>query len=166
MAKMSSRSAKKAKKAAAEAAAERQIIASNRKARHDYMLIAKLEAGLVLTGSEVKSLRTNGATIREGYAKIENGELWLLGVHIPPLPQASYQNHEPTRPRKCLVHKRELHKLEAALVGQGTTLVPLVLYFKGVRAKVELALARGRQKGDRRAREREKEDRKQIRDYL
>ena len=165
MPKKSSRSAKPSKKAAPSAADERQVIASNRKARHDYMLIAKLEAGLVLTGSEVKSLRSNGATLREGYARMEGGELWLLGVHIPPLPQASYHNHEPTRPRKCLVHKRELAKLEAELSAQGTTLVPLSLYFKGVRAKVELALARGRQKGDRRAREQEKEARKQIREY-
>ena len=165
MAKKTSRPAKGQKKTAAADEAARQVIASNRKARHDYLLLAKLEAGLVLKGSEVKSLRTNGATIREGYARIENGELWLLGVHIPPLPQASYQNHEPLRPRKCLVHKRELAKLERELGSPGTTLVPLSLYFKGVRAKVELALARGRQKGDRRAREREKEDRKQIRDY-
>ena len=165
MPKKSSRSRKKAKADAAKAPDERVVIASNRKARHDYHLIAKLEAGLSLLGSEVKSLRSNGATIREGYARIEDGELWLIGIHIPPLPQASYQNHDPLRKRKCLVHKRELRKLEAELTSEGTTLVPLSLYFKGVRAKVELALARGRQKGDRRAREREKEDRREIRRY-
>jgi SsrA-binding protein len=143
----------------------KRIIASNRKARHDYVLLDRVEAGLVLTGSEVKSLRTNGATIREGYARVEGGELWLRGVHIPPLPQASYQNHEPTRPRKCLVHRRELRRIEHALEAKGLTMVPLALYFLGVRVKVDLALARGRRKGDRRAAEREKEDRLRMRRY-
>jgi SsrA-binding protein len=157
------------KKTKAEKAANadgRQILATNRRARHDYVLTARLEVGLVLQGSEVKSLRTNGATIREGYAKIEGGELWLFGVHIPPLPQASTMNHEPDRKRKCLVHRRELRKLETELEPHGTTLVPVSLYFKGVRAKVELAVAHGRQKGDRRQREREKEDRKRIREAM
>ncbi len=142
----------------------RRIIATNRKARYDYVLSEKLEVGLVLRGSEVKSLRTNGAAIREGYAKLERGELWLHGVHIPPLQQAADLNHEPTRKRKCLAHKRELRKIEAELRDPGTTLVPLSLYFKGVRAKAELAVGRGRRKGDRREREREKEDRRRIRE--
>ena len=142
----------------------RQVIATNRRARHDYEILERLEAGLMLTGSEVKSLRTNGATIREGFARVEQDELWLHGVHIPPLPQASHFNHEPLRARKCLVHKRELRKLTHALEAKGLTLVPLMLYFKGVRVKVELALGRGRRKGDRRAIEREKEDRKRARE--
>ncbi|MFV1960028.1 MAG: SsrA-binding protein SmpB [Planctomycetota bacterium] len=156
---------RKSKKAQEPSDDGRRIIASNRRARHDYVLFAKLEAGLALLGSEVKSLRANGATIREGYARVEGGELWLHGIHIPPLPQASYQNHDPDRKRKCLVHRREIRKLEDALSADGTTLIPLALYFQGARAKVELAVARGRRKGDRRAREREKEDRKRIRDY-
>jgi SsrA-binding protein len=141
----------------------KRSIATNRKARHDYVIEGVLEAGLVLKGSEVKSLRGNGATIAEGYARLQDGALWLFGVHVPPLPQASYQNHEPTRPRKCLVHNRELKKLRERLEQEGRTLVPLSLYFKGVRVKVELGLARGRKKEDKRAAEREKEDRKRMR---
>ncbi len=144
----------------------RQIIARNRRAGHDYILTAKIEVGLVLLGSEVKSLRTNGATIRDGYAKIERGELWLFSVHIPTLQQASQMNHEPARTRKCLVHRRELRKIEAELDGKGTTLIPVSLYFKGVRAKMELAVARGRQKGDKRQREREKDDWKRMREAM
>lgn len=156
---------KSSRRAKVEEEDARRPIASNRKARHDYELLARVEAGLVLLGSEVKSLRVNGADIRDGYARVERGELWLHGVHIPALPQASYQNHDPLRPRKCLVHKRELAKIRDGLEAQGLTMVPLALYFKGVRAKVELALARGRRKGDRRSAEREKEDRKRIRGY-
>jgi SsrA-binding protein len=144
----------------------KRVIATNRRARHDYAIQAVLEAGLMLTGSEVKSLRTNGATLQEGWARLEDGELWLVGMHIPPLPQASYFNHEPTRPRKCLVHRREIGKLEAALAGQGTTLVPLSLYFKGHRVKVELGVARGRAKGDKREAERAKEDRERMRSAM
>jgi SsrA-binding protein len=142
---------------------DKRVIASNRRARHDYLIEVVVEAGLVLLGSEVKSLRTGGATLTEGYARIEGGELWLHGVHVPPLPQASYQNHLPTRARKCLVHRRELRKLEDRLTGEGTTIVPLSLYFKGMRVKVELGVGRGRKKGDKRQAEREKEDRKRIR---
>jgi len=137
-----------------------------RRARHDYVLLAKVEAGLVLRGSEVKSLRQNGVTIREGYGKVEGGELWLYGIHIPPLKQASWTNHDPDRRRKCLVHRREIKKIEEELRADGVTLVVLAMYFKGVRAKVELALARGRRKADRRQREREKEDRKRMRDAM
>lgn len=165
MARKSSRSGRKSKAKAQTAEPERRPIASNRKARHDYELQARVEAGLVLLGSEVKSLRVNGADIREGYARIERGELYLHGMHIPSLPQASYQDHEPLRKRKCLVHKRELKKIQDALEAKGLTMVPLSLYFKGVRVKVELALARGRRKGDRRSADREKEDRKRIRQY-
>ena len=144
----------------------RQVIATNRKAWHNYVILSKIEAGLSLVGSEVKSLRVNGATIREGYAKMDDGELWLLGVHIAPLSQASYLNHEPLRPRKCLVHRKELRRIEESLEAKGLTMVPLSLYFKGVRVKVELGMARGRQKGDRRSREREKEDRREMRDRM
>ena len=140
-----------------------KVVASNRKARRNYEILDTIEAGLVLRGSEVKSLRQNGATIVEGYAKLEQGELWLYGVHVPPLKQASYLGHEPTRKRKCLVHRRELRKLEDRLAVDGTTLLPLSLYFKGVRAKVELGVGRGRRKADRREREKELEARRTIR---
>ncbi len=140
-----------------------KVIASNRRAFHDYVIEAKIEAGLALKGSEVKSIRQNGATITEGYARVEDGELWLLGIHVPPLQQASYLGHEPARKRKCLVHRRELRKLEDRLAVEGTTIVPLSLYFKGVHVKVELGVGRGRRKADRREHERELEARRTIR---
>ena len=141
----------------------RRVLATNRKARHNYVIESVIEAGLQLTGSEVKSLRDQSPTITDGYARIQGGELWLFGVHIPPLKQAARFGHEPVRRRKCLVHKRELGKLERALQADGRTLVALSLYFKGQRVKVELGLGRGRRKADRRQREREKSDRRQIR---
>jgi len=146
-------------------APERRVLATNRRARHDYEILDKLEAGLVLVGSEVKSLRGGGVTIGEGYARMEGDELWLHGVHIPPLPQASYQNHEPTRARKLLLHRRELRKLKTALEAKGRTLVPLSLYFLGHRVKIELGVGQARRKGDRRQADREKEERKRIRHY-
>jgi SsrA-binding protein len=142
----------------------KRLIASNRRARHDYLIEKTLEAGLVLFGSEVKSLRGNGASLAEAFARFEDGELWLERMHVPPLPQASYQNHEPLRRRKCLVHRREAAKLEGLLEQGHRTLVPLSLYFLGHRIKVELAIGLSRQKGDRREREKEKEARHQIRD--
>jgi SsrA-binding protein len=153
------------KPAAAKERAERRVIASNRRARHDYEILSHLEAGLILLGSEVKSLRTNGATLAEGFARVDRGELWLHQVTIPQLPQASYLNHESQRSRKCLVHRRELQKLETALEAEGLTVVPLSLYFLGHRVKVELGVGRGRKKGDRRQAEREKEDRRRIREH-
>ena len=158
-------SSRRKKKAEKPSGSDRRVIATNRKARYDYHLLAKVEAGLVLLGSEVKSLRQSGATIRESFARMEGAELWLVGMHIPPLPQASYLNHEPLRRRKCLLHRRELRKIQEALEAKGQTCVPLSLYFKGHRVKVELALARGRSRGDRRQTEREKEDRRSIKEY-
>ena len=125
-------------------------IATNRKAWHDYSISYTVEAGLVLVGSEVKSLRNGGASLQDGFARLERGELWLYGVHIPPLPQASHFNHEPRRKRKCLIHKRELAKLDVLVEGQGTTMVPLSLHFRGSRAKVELGVGRGKKQFDKR----------------
>jgi SsrA-binding protein len=142
----------------------RRLIASNRRGRHDYLIEKTIEAGLALVGSEVKSLRGGSASLAEAYAHFENGELWLERMHIPPLPQASYQNHDPLRKRKCLVHKREAAKLEGLLAQGHRTLVPLSLYFLGHRIKVELGVGLSRTKGDRREIEKEKEARKQIRD--
>lgn len=117
----------------------------------------------MLVGSEVKSLRGTSASLAEAFAHFEDGDLWLERMHIPPLPQASYQNHEPLRRRKCLVHKREAAKLQALLSQGRRTLVPLSLYFLGHRIKVELGVGSSRRKGDKREAEREKDARKQIR---
>jgi SsrA-binding protein len=128
----------------------KKILATNRKARHDYSISHVVEAGLALAGSEVKALRQGGASLQDGYARVENGEGWLYGVHIPPLPAASYFNHEPRRKRKCLLHRKELRKLEDLLLGTGTTIVPLSLYFLGSLVKVELGVGRGKKFFDKR----------------
>jgi SsrA-binding protein len=129
----------------------RKIIADNRKARHAYSIESTLEAGLVLVGSEVKSLRTGKATISESYAQAKDGELFLVNAYIQEYLKASRFNHEPRRPRKLLVRKNEVRRLSAAIQREGMTLVPLRLYFnpKGV-AKVELGVARGRKMHDKR----------------
>jgi SsrA-binding protein len=129
----------------------RKIIADNRKARHAYSIESTLEAGLVLLGSEVKSLRTGKATIAESYAQAKDGELFLINAYIPEYLKASRFNHEPRRPRKLLVRGSEVRKLSAAIQREGMTLVPLRLYFnpKG-RAKIELGVARGRKMHDKR----------------
>src|SRR5262245_16726626 len=101
-------------------------------------------------GSEVKSLRAGTASLQDGFARVEDGEVWLHGVHVPPLPQASYFNHTPVRRRKCLLHAKEIRKLEALLEGHGTTIVPLALYFRGPRVKVELGVGRGKRFFDKR----------------
>ncbi|MFO0933909.1 MAG: SsrA-binding protein SmpB [Planctomycetota bacterium] len=146
---------------------ERVVVATNRKARHDYAIVLVVEAGLVLLGSEVKSLRNATPSLQDGYARLDRGEVWLYGVHINPLPQASYRNHEPTRPRKCLLHRREIRKLETLLAGAGTTMVPLSLYFLGSRVKVELGIGRGKRHEDKRddikAREADRETRRATR---
>ncbi len=133
-------------------------IAQNRKARHEYMIESTLEAGLVLTGSEVKSLRQRRCSIGEAYAYEQDGELYLRGMHISPYDAANRQNHEPLRPRKLLVHRRELAKLIAQVQRGGYTLVPLSIYFseRGI-AKVELALARGKRKADKRETEKKRD---------
>jgi len=141
----------------------RRLIATNRKARHDYLIEKTLEAGLALVGSEVKSLRGGSASLAEAFAHFEDGELWLERMHVPPLPQASYQNHDPLRKRKCLIHKREAAKLEGLLAQGHRTLVALSLYFLGHHIKVELGVGLARKKGDRREIEKEKEARKQMR---
>lgn len=129
----------------------RKLIAQNKKARHDYFIDEVYECGLVLTGTEVKSLRAGRASLIDGYATIRDGELWLLGVHIPEYTEATWTNHEPRRERKLLLHKREILKLIGKTKEGGVTLVPLALYFKDGRAKIEIALARGRKLHDKRA---------------
>lgn len=126
------------------------VVATNRKARHDYFIEETLEAGIVLVGSEVKSLRKGRATLTEAYARIVKNEVFLEQAHIPPYDQASYQNHEPVRSRKLLLHSAQITELKRALEAKGQTLVPLKLYFKGNKVKVELGLARGKRKHDKR----------------
>ena len=125
-------------------------VATNRQASYRYTLQDKLEAGMVLTGTEVKSLRGGKAQIKDGYAALNSGELWLYNVHIPPYANAYRDNHEPERPRKLLLHKAELVRLEARIKEKGLTLVPTRIYFSDGRAKVEVAVARGKDVGDKR----------------
>ncbi len=135
----------------------RKVVAQNRKARHDYHVEDTYEAGLVLTGTEVKSLRDGKAALKDGYATVEDGEVWLHNVHIPPYSPASRENHDPERDRKLLLHRREIERLVAKTKERGLTLVPTRLYFSGPRAKVEIALARGKDRHDKRESIRERE---------
>lgn len=128
-----------------------QQVAVNRKALHDYEVLQRLEAGLALMGSEIKSIRQGRINLREAYARPEHGELWLLNAHIAQYAPAGPEGHEPTRKRKLLLHKTQIHQLSRAVEEQGLTLVPLRLYLKDGIAKVELALARGRKRYDKRA---------------
>jgi SsrA-binding protein len=128
----------------------RKIVAQNRKARHDYAVDSTVEAGIVLTGTEVKSLRAGRATLTDGYATIDNGEVWLRGVHIPEYDLGTWTNHEPRRARKLLLKRDEIRKLIAKTQAKGFTLIPLALYFKDGFAKVEIALATGRKRQDKR----------------
>lgn len=128
----------------------KKIIASNRRARHDYAIEDTVEAGLVLTGTEVKSLRAGRATLTEGFGQITDNEAWLHGVHIPQYTQGTWTNHEPRRTRKLLLHRREIDKLASAIHERGLTLVPLSLYFSDGKVKIELGLARGKRAYDKR----------------
>lgn len=129
---------------------ERKTICRNRRARFLYEISDTFEAGLVLVGSEVKSLRDGRAHLNDAYASARGGEMWLHKVHIEPYPQANELNHEPGRPRKLLLHAREIRRLQAKLRERGYTLIPLEMYWKGGRAKVELGLARGKKQHDKR----------------
>ncbi|MFN7952986.1 MAG: SsrA-binding protein SmpB [bacterium] len=126
------------------------LVCQNRKARHEYDIEDTFEAGIVLVGSEVKSLRAGTANLKDAYATIERGEVWLMNMHIGIYAPASHGNHEPLRKRKLLLHRNQIEKLIGKVREKGLTLVPLSLYFKGGRAKLELALARGKRTHDRR----------------
>jgi SsrA-binding protein len=139
-----------AKKSKGARAPEGGDVATNRRARHKFKLLETMEAGIELRGSEVKSLRDGKAQINEAYAVINDGEVWLRGAHIPAYLPASDQNHDPDRPRKLLLHRREIERLIGKTAERGQTLVPTRIYFKGPRAKVELALATGKEGRDRR----------------
>jgi SsrA-binding protein len=139
-----------------------KLISENRRARHDYHLLERFEAGLVLTGTEVKSLRQGHATLQRAFADIRDGELWLVGAHIPEYAQGNLANHDPDRDRKLLLRRREIDSLLGKVQERGLTLVPTKLYFKDGRAKVELALARGKEARDKRRDIAERDARRQI----
>lgn len=135
-----------------------KLIASNKKARHDYHILATYEAGLVLMGTEVKSLRQGRASLVDGYGYIENGEMWFDNLHIPEYSQGTWTNHSARRKRKLLLHREEISKIDHKLREKGYTLVALRLYFKDGRAKLEIALAQGKKEHDKRQALREKQD--------
>jgi SsrA-binding protein len=139
-----------------------KLVASNRRAHHNFDILETHEAGLVLRGTEVKSLRDSRADLKESYARIEGNEAWLLGLHISPYAQGNRANHDPLRPRKLLLHRGEINRLLGKIMEKGLTLVPLRLYFKQGRAKVEIGLARGRKTLDKRHAIREREETREV----
>ena len=142
--------------------AESGDVATNRRARQKFQVEERMEAGIQLKGSEVKSLRDGKAQIKDGYASVRDGEVWLHNVHIPPYGPASRENHEPERPRKLLMHKHEIDRLIGKTREKGLTLVPTRIYFSGGRAKVEIALARGKDVGDKRQAIKEREMKREM----
>ena len=146
-----------------------KVVATNRKAYHDYTIEDTIEAGIVLIGSEIKSVRAGQVSLREGYATVENDEVWMLNVHIAPYDPASRFGHEPRRARKLLLHKRQIARLASRVQEKGYTIVPLRVYLRNNLAKVELALARGKRQYDKRAaiakREDERRARRALREY-
>jgi SsrA-binding protein len=142
--------------------AEDRVVATNRRARHEYEILETLEAGLVLRGTEVKALRTGQVNFKDSYATVRGGEAWLLGCHISPYSHGTDANHDPERDRKLLLHGREITRLTGKVAERGLTVVPLKVYFKNGRAKVELGLARGKKLHDKRATLRERETRREM----
>jgi SsrA-binding protein len=140
-----------------------KTVCRNRKAHHEYEIIEELECGIALRGSEVKSIRNGKISIDEAYARVRDGELWLIGCDIAEYPQATVMNHEPRRPRKLLLHKRELRKFAESAGERGLTLIPLAVYFKRGIAKVKIAIARGRKLYDKREKLKQKADRGEMR---
>src|SRR5436190_1165969 len=134
-----------------------KLIASNKKALHDYFVLQKLEAGLALMGTEVKSLRAGGANLKDSYILLKDGQAFLFGAHISPYSHGNLENHDPERTRKLLLHKKEIEKLHAQVVEKGLTVVPLRLYFKGAKVKAEIAVVRGKKLFDKRETEKRRE---------
>jgi len=143
-----------------------KVVATNRKARHEYAILDTYETGLVLTGTEVKSLRQGNASLVDGFAMIKNGELWMEGMHIAPYMQGSYSNVDPFRRRKLLVHKKELRKIVGRLQDKGTTLIPLRIYFSHGIAKLELGVCKGKREYDKRQDIAKREAERSIRRHL
>ena len=141
---------------------EDRVVANNRRARHEYEILETLEAGLVLRGTEVKSLRDGQVNFKDSYATVRNGEAWLRGCHISPYSHGTDANHEPERDRKLLLHKREITRIVGKTAEKGLTVVPLKIYFKGGRIKIEIGLARGKKLHDKRATLRERETRREM----
>jgi SsrA-binding protein len=139
-----------------------KLVAQNRRARHDYHILEHYEAGIELRGTEVKSLRNGHITLKDSYAEVEDGEMRLIGVHINPYEQGNIFNHEPERPRRLLMHKREILRLGARVAEKGLTLIPLRVYFKEGRAKVEIGLCQGKHVVDKRETLREREVKREI----
>ena len=139
-----------------------KLIVDNRRARHDYHLLERLEAGIVLTGTEVKSLRDGRASLQQAYGDVRGGEVWLVGAHISVYDQGNIANHDPDRDRKLLLHKKEVASLTGKVAQRGLTLVPTKLYFKNGRAKLEIGLARGKKLHDKRSALREREVRREM----
>lgn len=143
-----------------------KTVCRNRRARHDYEILDQLECGIVLVGSEVKSLRNGKMSIDEGFARVRNGELWLLDCDISEYPQATSMNHVSKRPRKLLLHKREFRKFAEQAAQKGLSLIPLAVYFSNGRAKVQIGLGRGRKSHDKRDKLRTQSDKREIRDAM
>lgn len=142
--------------------ASKKIITENRKARYEYHFEDTYEAGMVLKGTEVKSLRQGRVNLKDSYASIKNGEVWVHQLHISPYPFAYYGNHDPLRPRKLLLHRREIDKLYGKLNEQGHTLIPIRMYFKGGKVKIALALAKGKRKHDKREAIRRRDEKREL----
>lgn len=139
-----------------------RVITSNRRAFHEYHILETVEAGIVLTGTEIKSIREGKASIAEAYARFDHGELWLIGSNVPPYSHGNRANHDPDRPRKLLVHRKELGRLRAAIEQKGLTLVPLRLHLKHGLAKLDLGVARGKKLYDKRATEAERQSQRDV----
>ena len=139
-----------------------KIVARNKRASHDYHLLDRFEAGIELTGTEIKSVRSHNVSIRRGFVQIRNGELWLFDVHIAPYERAGYEKHDPDRPRKLLLHRREISKIIGSITTKGLTMVPTRMYLKNGWAKVEVALAKGKKQYDKRAAIRKRDAERQV----
>jgi SsrA-binding protein len=151
-----------AKKSGSEKPPAREPTVDNRRARFEYEFLERFEAGIALTGTEIKSIRTGQISIAEAYARVRDGELWLLGMHVPPYKQGSFSNHEPNRPRKLLLHRSEIDRLAAKAAEKGFTLVPTRLYFKRGKVKIDIALARGKKLWDKRRETKERDAKRDM----
>lgn len=152
----------KKQKSGENVAVNRSPAVDNRRARYEYHILESMEAGLVLTGTEIKSIRAGGVSLSEAYARIRDGELWLLSMHIPPYKEGSFSNHEPNRPRKLLMHKEQIERLKSRASEKGLTIVPLRMYFTRGRVKVEIGLAKGKKMWDKRAAESERDVKREL----
>lgn len=152
----------KKQKGGAQQAVNRSPAVDNRRARYEYHILESLEAGLALTGTEIKSIRAGGVTLGEAYARIREGELWLLNMHIPAYKEGSFSNHEPGRARKLLLHKEQIERLGGRAAEKGLTLVPLRMYFTRGKVKIEIGLAKGKKIWDKRAAESERDVKREL----